>query len=458
MPSARGAGREAAAIDHLHEGFHLAGTVDVDARHDVRFNSQVLCPSGILVTASRAPAQYEAIMPIALLALTAGAFGIGTTEFVIMGLLLQVSADLHVSIAAAGLLISGYALGRRGRRAAAHHRHPPRAAQDRAARADGDLHARQHRLRAGAQLRDADGRARHHLARARHLLRRRLGGRHRAWCAPERRASAIAIMFTGLTAATLLGVPAGAWLGLHFGWRSTFWAVALIGVVAFAVLAVFVPREPSADGRPAPLRDELAVLARPQVLLGPRDDGARLRRRVRGVHLHPAAADRASPASPKRRCRRSCCSSAAASRWATCSAASWPTARSMPRRAGHAGGAGAWCWARCSSAIAHAVTAVRLRRPARHRLLRHRRAAAAARAREGLGRRAEPRVQPQHRRLQSRQRARRLGRRRGRSSAVRASARWAGWPRCSRWRASRSRSGAARSTGASNAGCAPARA
>ena len=50
-------------------------------------------------------------MPIALLALTAGAFGIGTTEFVIMGLLMQVSADLHVSIATAGLLISGYALG-----------------------------------------------------------------------------------------------------------------------------------------------------------------------------------------------------------------------------------------------------------------------------------------------------------------------------------------------------------
>jgi MFS family permease len=50
-------------------------------------------------------------MPIALLALTAGAFGIGTTEFVIMGLLMQVSTDLHVSITAAGLLISGYALG-----------------------------------------------------------------------------------------------------------------------------------------------------------------------------------------------------------------------------------------------------------------------------------------------------------------------------------------------------------
>ncbi len=50
-------------------------------------------------------------MPIAVLALTAGAFGIGTTEFVIMGLLLQIAGDLHVSVPAAGLLISGYALG-----------------------------------------------------------------------------------------------------------------------------------------------------------------------------------------------------------------------------------------------------------------------------------------------------------------------------------------------------------
>src|SRR5690348_4905270 len=49
--------------------------------------------------------------PLALYALTAGAFGIGCAEFVIMGLLLQVAADLHVSIAAAGMLVSGYALG-----------------------------------------------------------------------------------------------------------------------------------------------------------------------------------------------------------------------------------------------------------------------------------------------------------------------------------------------------------
>ena len=50
-------------------------------------------------------------MPLPLLALFVAAFGVGTTEFVIMGLLLQVAADLHLGIGAAGLLISGYALG-----------------------------------------------------------------------------------------------------------------------------------------------------------------------------------------------------------------------------------------------------------------------------------------------------------------------------------------------------------
>ena len=50
-------------------------------------------------------------MPAALLALAIGAFGIGTTEFVIMGLLPEVATDFGVSIPSAGLLISGYALG-----------------------------------------------------------------------------------------------------------------------------------------------------------------------------------------------------------------------------------------------------------------------------------------------------------------------------------------------------------
>ena len=205
-------------------------------------------------------------MPIALLALTAGAFGIGTTEFVIMGLLLQVAADLHVSIATAGLLISGYALG----------------------------------VAVGAPLLTIGTRA---MPRKTVLLVLMaiftLGNAACALApdyatlmaarivtslahgtffgvgsvvatglvAPERRASAIAVMFTGLTAATVLGVPAGAWLGLHFGWRSAFWAVAAIGVTALAVLAAFVPRDRAGEA-PGPLAAELAVLARPQVWLG----------------------------------------------------------------------------------------------------------------------------------------------------------------------------------------------
>ena len=85
--------------------------------------------------------------------------------------------------------------------------------------------------------------------------------------AADRRASAISIMFTGLTVATLLGVPAGAWLGLQLGWRATFWAVAAIGVLATAVIAWWVPADKGE--RPSnSIREDFKVLARPQVLLG----------------------------------------------------------------------------------------------------------------------------------------------------------------------------------------------
>jgi DHA1 family inner membrane transport protein len=84
---------------------------------------------------------------------------------------------------------------------------------------------------------------------------------------PERRASAIALMFSGLTLATLLGVPAGAWIGQHFGWRMAFAAVAGVGVLAWLILAAFVPADAGRPA-PAPLRDELAAMRRPQVWLG----------------------------------------------------------------------------------------------------------------------------------------------------------------------------------------------
>ncbi|CAN7450523.1 MFS transporter [Variovorax sp. LjRoot130] len=207
-------------------------------------------------------------MPIALLALTAGAFGIGTTEFVIMGLLLQVSADLHVSIAAAGLLISGYALGVAvgAPLLTIATRRVPRKTVLLALMAIFTLGNIACALAPSYEM----------LMAARVITSLAHGTFFgvgsvvaTGLVAPEKRASAIAIMFTGLTAATMLGVPAGAWLGLQFGWRSTFWAVALIGVFALAVLAVFVPRDRASDKQaPASLADELAVLARPQVLLG----------------------------------------------------------------------------------------------------------------------------------------------------------------------------------------------
>lgn len=205
-------------------------------------------------------------IPIALYALTIGAFGIGTTEFVIMGLLMQVAADLNVTITAAGLLISGYALG----------------------------------VFVGAPLLTAlTGKLPRKAALVALMIIFTLGNLACALApnyallmaarvltslahgtffgigavvatglvASDRKASAISIMFTGLTVATLLGVPAGAWLGLHFGWRATFWAVTAIGVIATIVIATLVPTDKN-DRSNIVMREEIKVLARPQVLLG----------------------------------------------------------------------------------------------------------------------------------------------------------------------------------------------
>jgi len=209
-------------------------------------------------------------MPIALLALSAGAFAIGTTEFVIMGLLLQVSADLHVSIAAAGLLISGYAIGVAvgAPLLTIATRKMPRKAVLLALMVIFTL--------GNLACALAPGYGWLMVARVVTALAHGTFFGVGAVVAtglvpPQRRASAISIMFTGLTLATLLGVPAGAWLGLQFGWRATFWVITLIGAAAFAVIAFFVPASrqgDAADAAPSPLRDELAAVLRPQVLRG----------------------------------------------------------------------------------------------------------------------------------------------------------------------------------------------
>ena len=205
-------------------------------------------------------------MPLALYALTAGAFGIGVTEFVIMGLLLDVSADFGVSIAAAGLLISGYALGvvvgapvltvLTGR-------WPRKTVLL-------GLMAIFIAGNAACALTPSYGflMAARVLTALAHGTFFGVGSVVATGLVPaHRKASAIAVMFTGLTVATIFGVPLGTWIGQHFGWRATFAAVTLVGLVAFAVIAVLVPkdRETPAAGD---WRSDLAAILRAPVLLG----------------------------------------------------------------------------------------------------------------------------------------------------------------------------------------------
>lgn len=205
-------------------------------------------------------------MPPALYALAVGAFGIGVTEFVIMGLLLEVSGSLDVSISLAGLLISGYALG-------------VMAGAPILTVLTGRLPRKATLLALMAIF--VVGNLACALAPSYGLL---LAGRvltafaHGTFfgvgsvvatqlVAPNQRASAIALMFTGLTLATVLGVPFGTWLGQMAGWRATFWAVTGIGVIALCVIALLVPRM-AGQAEGGDWRQDVRALARGPVLLG----------------------------------------------------------------------------------------------------------------------------------------------------------------------------------------------
>ncbi|TPM16417.1 MFS transporter [Mesorhizobium sp. B2-3-6] len=205
-------------------------------------------------------------MPLALYALAAGAFGIGVTEFVIMGLLIDVSKDLGVSISAAGQLISGYALG-------------VVIGAPLLTIATGNWPRKTVLLALMAIF--TIGNLACALAPDYWTL---MGARvitafaHGTFfgvgsvvatglVAPNKKASAIALMFTGLTIANILGVPFGTWLGQAFGWRATFWAVTAVGLAAFAVILALVPRNRTAPEK-SDLRADLAVLRRTPVLLG----------------------------------------------------------------------------------------------------------------------------------------------------------------------------------------------
>ncbi|HWM36759.1 MAG TPA: MFS transporter [Streptomyces sp.] len=203
-------------------------------------------------------------MPLALLALAVGAFGIGTTEFVIMGLLPQVAADFHVSIPSAGYLVTGYALG------------VVLGAPLMSALGTKVPRKRMLMLLMGLFI---IGNALSALAPTFGLM---LTGRivaslaHGAFfgigsvvaadlAAPEKKAAAISMMFTGLTVANVAGVPLGTLVGQSAGWRVTFLIVAGLGVLGLAGVAALVPDMPRPEG--VRLRHEVAAFRNVQVLL-----------------------------------------------------------------------------------------------------------------------------------------------------------------------------------------------
>ncbi|NEC86653.1 MFS transporter [Streptomyces sp. SID12501] len=196
--------------------------------------------------------------PLALLALAVGAFGIGTTEFVMMGLLPEVADDLGVSIPSAGHLVSAYALGvviGAPLLAAV----TARMSRRKVLMGLMGLFIAGNALSAFAPTYD-------YLLAARFLS----GLPHGAFfgvgavvatsmVAPERKARSVSLMFLGLTVANVIGVPVATAMGQQLGWRATFLGVSVIGVAAIAALALLIPHD--RVGAPVTgLRGELAAL------------------------------------------------------------------------------------------------------------------------------------------------------------------------------------------------------
>lgn len=198
-----------------------------------------------------------------LLALAAGAFGIGVTEFAPMGLLPVIATDLGVSIPSAGLLISAYALG-------------VVLGAPLMTLATGRVPRRT--LLIGLAGIFTIGNALSALADNYALLmiaRIITSLNHGAFFGvgaivaaglvpPDRKAGAVAAMFMGLTIANVVGVPLATWAGETLGWRASFWGIAMIGVMVMAALALTLPK--AAAPAAGDMLAELRVLGRKRVL------------------------------------------------------------------------------------------------------------------------------------------------------------------------------------------------
>jgi DHA1 family inner membrane transport protein len=203
-------------------------------------------------------------MPAALLALAISAFGIGTTEFIMMGLLPEIAAAFQVSIPTAGDLISGYALG------VVVGAPLLTAASTRLSRRTvllglmavftvGNLFAavaQSYTMLLAARV----------LTGLPHGAFFGVGSVVAAGMVPSnKRATAISMMFAGLAVGNVIGVPAGTLVSQHVGWRAAFASIAAIGVLSIAAIWLMLPREPQSTG--GALGPELATFRRPQVWL-----------------------------------------------------------------------------------------------------------------------------------------------------------------------------------------------
>ncbi len=203
-------------------------------------------------------------MPIQLYAFALGAFAIGTTEFVIMGLLPQVAADLAISIPVAGLLVTGYALG---------------VLVAAPIMTLGTTKVDRKTLLVSLMSLFFIGNLMAALAPNYAVL---LAGRivsssmHGAFfgvgsvvaaglVAKEKQSRAIALMFSGLALSNIIGVPLGTALGQAMGWRATFFGVSLLGLAAGSFL--FAVLKPQAADSSGSIANEVSALARPRVWL-----------------------------------------------------------------------------------------------------------------------------------------------------------------------------------------------
>ncbi|ATF94056.1 Inner membrane transport protein ydhP [Cedecea neteri] len=204
-------------------------------------------------------------MPLALLALTISAFAIGTTEFVIVGLVPTIAEQLAISVPSAGLLVSIYALG-------------VAIGAPVLTALTGKLPRKQ--LLIGLMALFTVGNVIAWLSPNYETLvvaRLLTGLAHGVFFSigstiatslvpKEKAASAIAIMFGGLTVALVTGVPLGTFIGQHFGWRETFLAVSAIGVIALVSSMILIPKD-IPNRALAGIKEQLQVLTHPRLVL-----------------------------------------------------------------------------------------------------------------------------------------------------------------------------------------------